>query len=59
MYIQGLNLIDLEDLLEDIKVYCEIERDTNTDFWIVSHSFERIDIIMYWCREKVDELLDF
>lgn len=36
--MQGLNLIDLEDLLEDIKVYCEIERDTNTDFWIVSHA---------------------
>ena len=33
---QGLNLIDLEDLLEDIKVYCEIEQDTNTDYWIVS-----------------------
>ena len=38
--MQGLNLIDLEDLLEDIKVYCEIERDTNTDFWIVSHTFD-------------------
>ena len=33
--VQGLNLIDLEDLLEDIKVYCEIEKDTNTDYWIV------------------------
>ena len=33
--MQGLNLIDLEDLLEDIKVYCEIEQDSNTDYWIV------------------------
>ena len=33
---QGLNLIDLEDLLEDIKVYCEIEQGTHTDYWVVS-----------------------
>ncbi len=32
---QGLNIVDLEDLMEDINVYCELERDTNLDYWKV------------------------
>lgn len=33
--LQGLNVVDLEDLLEDIKVYCELEKDTHLDYWKV------------------------
>ena len=50
--MQGLNLIDLEDLLEDIKVYCEIERDTNTDFWIVSHARYYLFSLVNDCVEE-------
>ena len=32
---QGLNVSDLEDLLEDIDVYRTIEKDTNLEFWKV------------------------
>lgn len=28
--------MDLEDLLEDINVYCELEEDTHLDYWKVS-----------------------
>jgi len=28
--------VDLEDLMEDIHVYCELEQDTHLDFWKVS-----------------------
>ena len=31
----GLNIVDLEDLLEDIKVYREIEMNVNNEFWSV------------------------
>lgn len=31
----GLNIVDLEDLLEDIKVYREMEMNRNSDFWLV------------------------
>ncbi len=30
-----MNIVDLEDLMEDINVYCELEKDTNLDFWKV------------------------
>ena len=30
---QGLTITDLEDLLEDIKVYLELEQGKNTDYW--------------------------
>ena len=33
--MQGLNVIDLEDLIEDIKVYSEIEDETHIEFWKV------------------------
>ncbi|XP_013403092.1 cactin [Lingula anatina] len=40
-YLNGLTIEDLEDLLEDIKVYSELEEDKNADFWrditIVTH----------------------
>ncbi|CAK9304550.1 unnamed protein product [Gordionus sp. m RMFG-2023] len=32
-YLNGLNLSDLEDLLEDIKVYIELEQGQNVDYW--------------------------
>ena len=35
LLLRGLNVVDLEDLLEDIKVYREMEADTNTVFWSV------------------------
>ena len=40
LLLRGLNIVDLEDLLEDIKVYREIEMDVNGEFWSVrGHSF--------------------
>lgn len=30
---QGLTISDLEDLLEDIKVYLELEQGKNTEYW--------------------------
>lgn len=30
---QGLTIADLEDLLEDIKVYLEMEQGKNADYW--------------------------
>jgi len=35
LLLRGLNVVDLEDLLEDIKVYRDMEMDTNADFWSV------------------------
>ncbi|XP_059474217.1 splicing factor Cactin isoform X2 [Neocloeon triangulifer] len=32
-YLNGLTIKDLEDLIEDIKVYREIERGQNSEFW--------------------------
>lgn len=32
-YIQGLNIDDLEDLLVDIKVYNELEKGANSNYW--------------------------
>ncbi|XP_067665773.1 splicing factor Cactin-like [Haliotis asinina] len=32
-YLHGLTITDLEDLLEDIKVYLELEQGKNTDYW--------------------------
>ncbi|XP_019856665.1 PREDICTED: cactin-like [Amphimedon queenslandica] len=31
--LRGLNIVDLEDLLEDMKVYIELEGDVHTDYW--------------------------
>lgn len=33
-YLNGLGVQDLEDLLEDIKVYIELEKGNNNDYWI-------------------------
>lgn len=33
LYIQGLSIDDLEDLIEDIKVYNELEKKENSDYW--------------------------
>jgi len=32
-YLNGLTTTDLEDLLEDIKVYVRLEKDKNMDYW--------------------------
>lgn len=32
-YLNGLHIKDLEDLVEDIKVYKELERGKNLDYW--------------------------
>ncbi|CAK8689560.1 splicing factor Cactin-like [Clavelina lepadiformis] len=32
-YLNGLTMTDLEDLLEDIKVYMELEQGKNVEFW--------------------------
>ncbi|XP_053404285.1 splicing factor Cactin-like [Mercenaria mercenaria] len=32
-YLYGLTISDLEDLLEDIKVYLELEQGKNTEYW--------------------------
>ena len=33
IFLQGLTITDLEDLLEDIKVYLELEQGKNTEYW--------------------------
>lgn len=33
IYLNGLKLKDLEDLVEDIKVYMELEKGRNLDYW--------------------------
>lgn len=33
LYILGLSIDDLEDLIEDIKVYNELEKNENSDYW--------------------------
>jgi len=33
IYLNGLKLKDLEDLVEDIKVYMELEKGKNFDYW--------------------------
>lgn len=33
-YLNGLQIKDLEDLVEDIKVYQELERGKNLDYWM-------------------------
>ena len=33
-YLNGLTMVDLENLLEDINVYISLEQDKNTDFWL-------------------------
>ena len=41
--------MDLEDLMEDIHVYCELEQDTHLDFWKVSthtHTHKRKHVYM-------------
>ena len=38
MHTQGLNSLDLEDLLEDIHVYSELEKETHMEFWKVKTS---------------------
>ena len=35
LLLRGLNVVDLEDLMEDIKVYSEMEVNANSEFWSV------------------------
>lgn len=39
MSLQGLNKSDLEDLLEDIKVYIELENQQHLEYWKVCMPF--------------------
>ncbi|PIO28182.1 hypothetical protein AB205_0058140, partial [Aquarana catesbeiana] len=32
-FLTGLTVSDLEDLLEDIRIYMELEQGKNVDFW--------------------------
>jgi hypothetical protein len=32
-YLNGLTILDLENLLADIKVYSELEKGVNSDYW--------------------------
>ena len=32
-YLNGLTIADLEDLIEDIKVYLELQNEKNIDYW--------------------------
>ena len=32
-YLNGLTIADLEDLIEDIKVYLELQNEKNLDYW--------------------------
>ena len=46
--------MDLEDLLEDINVYCELEQDTHLDFWKVSTAQKKACLC---CWKVQDHLL--
>ena len=43
---KGLASTDLEDLLEDIKVYMELEQGRNVEFW-------KVKITAGWPKQKV------
>jgi hypothetical protein len=45
--LKGLNVADLEDLLEDIEVYRTIEKETNLEFW---------RDIMVVCEDEIEKL---
>ena len=47
---QGLNVVDLEDLVEDIHVYCTIEKDTNLEFWKVPQFPNTLHVVV--CVEE-------
>jgi hypothetical protein len=36
LLLRGLNVVDLEDLLVDIRTYQEMEANVNSNFWSVS-----------------------
>ena len=44
---QGLNIDDLEDLIEDIKVYKQLEQGRNAEFWKVKIIYICINIHLY------------
>ena len=35
--LRGLNIVDLEDLMEDINVYLEMEKDVHYNYWKVCY----------------------
>lgn len=60
-YLTGLSYNDLEDLLEDIKVYMELETSKNLDYWkdmiiIVEDEMQRLRKIDVLSRGKIFRL---
>lgn len=66
-YLRGLQVKDLEDLIEDIKVYKELERGKNLDYWnditvIVEdelHKLRKLERTEYEVGKKNDLFLFF
>lgn len=64
-YLRGLHVKDLEDLIEDIKVYKELERGKNLDYWnditvIVEdelHKLRKLERTEYEVGKKSDSYL--
>ena len=56
-YLVGLSIADLEDLQEDIRVYGELERGENRDFWsdvtvIVEDELQKLKKLDRQAREE-------
>lgn len=50
LLLRGLNVVDLEDLMEDIKVYSEMEANTNSEFWSVrGRCHYKLHRVSYFC----------
>lgn len=66
-YLRGLQVKDLEDLIEDIKVYKELERGKNLDYWnditvIVEdelHKLRKLERTEYEVGKRNDSFLFF
>ena len=59
-YLVGLSIADLEDLQEDIRVYGELERGENKDFWndvtvIVDDELQKLKKLDRQAREEAGE----
>lgn len=66
-YLRGLHMKDLEDLIEDIKVYKELERGKNLDYWnditvIVEdelHKLRKLERTEYEVGKRNDSFFSF
>ena len=63
-YLVGLSIADLEDLQEDIRVYGELEKGENRDFWsdvtvIVEDELQKLKKLDRQAREEAGKRSGF